>query len=344
MSVAAKKWARKHSPAKGAAHTVHVELAWAAKDDTGGGARLSYRDIAKATGLHRNTVLRALRWLETEDLIRRHPGGDHCERCAGAGRRAVYDIVMPAPEPTPEPPPAPTPAGQLSLLVGAAAWHPNTPVEVPSEVPSENGGWHTSGAVDGTPGVPQGTKGQPHDQHLDHDNREENGENPVLLDVKLSEPSHARAREAREAAAASKPKRKTIDPDAIPDGFPDPMLPVLEQVVSDLLVAAEHRGVPAPARAAVARVMMKPERARKPFAAASEAVSHWLVFGAGQRAQCRDIVARWRVWCDGEPDIAPLTNGNGHAPDPFRGRPRFSRNGHGATAREIYEYAQGLEG
>jgi hypothetical protein len=65
----------------------------------------------------------------------------------------------------------------------------------------------------------------------------------------------------------------------------------------------------------------------KPFAAVAEKVSHWLVYGNGQRAQCKDVVARWRDWCDSEPDHVPLdrpaiAGGNVH---PLRAASRFDR-------------------
>jgi hypothetical protein len=96
--------------------------------------------------------------------------------------------------------------------------------------------------------------------------------------------------------------RPTVDPDALPDDFPPGMLSVLEETMASLMRAAESRGAPMPARAAVARAMVK--RPRKPHAAVAERVEHWLLYGNGQRASCRDVVARWRDWCDQEADVA----------------------------------------
>lgn len=97
MSVAAQKLVRKHSPAKPASvKQVLGELAFAG-DDGGRGARLSHKQLVKATGLSRNTVQRALAKLEAEQLIVRHLGdATHCGSCRRAQRGVVvYDVVLP---------------------------------------------------------------------------------------------------------------------------------------------------------------------------------------------------------------------------------------------------------
>lgn len=95
VSVTAKKWVRKHSPARGSRRTVLLELAWDG-DDAGCGAHLSTAQLVKATGLSRSTVKRALADLEAEQLIVRHRGGrGHCDACAAARHGAhVFDVVI----------------------------------------------------------------------------------------------------------------------------------------------------------------------------------------------------------------------------------------------------------
>jgi hypothetical protein len=103
VSVAAKKWVRKHSPTdvfprrqRASRQAVLLELAWAA-DDTGHGARLSHAQIVRATELGERTVKRALADLEGAQLIVRHRGGrDHCDACARARRGVVvFDVAIP---------------------------------------------------------------------------------------------------------------------------------------------------------------------------------------------------------------------------------------------------------
>lgn len=95
MSVAAKKWVRKHSPTRGSRRTVLIELAWDA-DEEGRGAHLSTAQLADATGLSRSTIKRALAHLEAELLIVRHRGGkSHCRACGAARHGAhVFDVVV----------------------------------------------------------------------------------------------------------------------------------------------------------------------------------------------------------------------------------------------------------
>jgi DNA-binding Lrp family transcriptional regulator len=147
------------------------------------------------------------------------------------------------------------------------------------------------------------------------------------LEGKKEEPTASRAH--------AKPKP---DPNALPDGFPDSMLEPLESVMRSLTFVAESRGAPAPARASVARAMMKPERARKPFASVAEKVEHWSVYGKGQSVQCKDVVARWRDWCDNEPDHAPVTavagGANVHQFRPKRGGTPWSAADMIALTRE----------
>jgi hypothetical protein len=97
--------------------------------------------------------------------------------------------------------------------------------------------------------------------------------------------------------------RKTADPDELPADFPAHLLPALGEVYETLNGAASARGARPAARAAIARAMVK--RPLKPHAAVAERVAHWLLYGNGQRASCRDVVARWRDWCDGEADVQP---------------------------------------
>lgn len=95
MSVTAKKWVRKHSPARGSRRTVLLELAWAS-DEEGRGANLSSAQLADATGLSARTVKRALADLESGQLIERHHGTRaHCSACACARRGAhVFDVLI----------------------------------------------------------------------------------------------------------------------------------------------------------------------------------------------------------------------------------------------------------
>jgi DNA-binding Lrp family transcriptional regulator len=112
VSVAAKKWVRRHSPAKGSARTVLGELAWAG-DAHGRGARMSHGQLVKATGLSRATVQRSLGELERDDLIRRHRGCG-CDECGRAARGVVvFDVVMP------EQPELEQVPGQMTLLAGS---------------------------------------------------------------------------------------------------------------------------------------------------------------------------------------------------------------------------------
>jgi hypothetical protein len=156
VSVAVKKWVRRHPARTGPQQQVLEALAWAADDD-GRGARLSYRQLAAESSLHRNTVLRALRVLREDDRIRRHVGGrEHCEQCRRAGRGvAVYDVVIPAEQLVAD--------GQMNLLTGTSTgtsdWH--------TEVPAAEGLQHLSGASSGTSLVPLEEKRTVNHHHLE---------------------------------------------------------------------------------------------------------------------------------------------------------------------------------
>jgi hypothetical protein len=325
VSVAAKKWVRKHSRATGAAHAVLSELAWAADND-GHGARLSYRELAKATKLHRNTVLRALQSLEAGDMIRRHPpgtdGADHCEQCRRAGRRTVYDVVMPAQ-------PVPVADGQMSLLAGAAAWHQ----EVPSKVPSENGAWHTSGAVDGTPGVPQ-EEYEDVSLSLNQVERvEERKEEPPSLEADFQPVAQAQAR-GRARGAACKPvtyRGRTVAKRTVQ--FAERLLDVFNEATGGKSGSRTGDGrASQPLKQIVGALVERPDESDE-------------VWERGVRAMLADppdwVEDRVMVGHVFGPRAAEhtLARGRGDASPP-----RFHRNGHGPTARELYEYAQGLEG
>lgn len=154
------------------------------------------------------------------------------------------------------------------------------------------------------PGEPDGTGGR----SSRHEGGEAASPEPSLGTVQNHQP------------LASRTRARAADPNELPADFPASLRPALDEVHESLSRAASERGAPAPARAAIARAMVK--RPRKPHAAVAERVEHWLLYGNGQRAQCRDVVARWRDWCDGEPDVpeAPAVAASG--PNVVRMRPR----------------------
>jgi DNA-binding transcriptional ArsR family regulator len=99
-------------------------------------------------------------------------------------------------------------------------------------------------------------------------------------------------------------RAKRPDPDALPDDFPAHLLPTLDELHSWLGRIADARGAVRPARAAIARAMMtRQAKGAATMLRVAERLEHWLTFGNGQRASCRDVVARWRDWLDQEPDV-----------------------------------------
>jgi hypothetical protein len=139
-------------------------------------------------------------------------------------------------------------------------------------------------------GLPTEPSVEPSTTNLDHVGGARSGKRTSLIDAAAAEPARVEAR-----VRARRP-----DPNALPDGFPGHLLSALEVVHATLTETAEQRGAPLPARAAIARAMMR--RPRKPHGLVAERVEHWLLYGNGQRVQCRDVVARWRDWCDSEAD------------------------------------------
>jgi hypothetical protein len=113
---------------------------------------------------------------------------------------------------------------------------------------------------------------------------------------------------------ASEKKGKKPDPDSLPDGFPDELLPVLEAVYPVLCRVAEAKDAIAVSRHALAAAIAK--RPRKPHLRTAEALEHWSLFGLGQTRPQKDVVARFRDWLDREPDRA------GPAPTPAGMPPR----------------------
>lgn len=181
MSVEAKKWVLQHPARTSAQQAVLEALAWAS-EGRGAGARISYRDIANKTRLHRNTVLRALRDLELDDRIVRHrEHGEDCPRCSSARRKvAVYDVVIPAV-------PEEVAAGQMNLLATAskalAEASPTGTSKCQSGVPVETPDWHTPCATTGTPEVPQGSKGQEEEQQQRDAHANESTGHPLVEDT-----------------------------------------------------------------------------------------------------------------------------------------------------------------
>jgi hypothetical protein len=117
-----------------------------------------------------------------------------------------------------------------------------------------------------------------------------------------SQPRQQREQETTTENTAARTRAHEVPPD-----FPDHLRQPLAEVMAHLTFAAEARGAPAPSAGAVARAMVK--RPRKPHELVAERVAHWLVYGNGRRAQCRDLVARWRDWLDAEDDVQPVTSG-----------------------------------
>lgn len=96
------------------------------------------------------------------------------------------------------------------------------------------------------------------------------------------------------------PARQASNPDLPPDDFPSEWEQRLDETIDHLVFAASQRGAEPPSRGAVARAMLK--RPDKPWEQVAERVAHWLVYGNGRDANAVDVVARWRQWCDKEPN------------------------------------------
>jgi hypothetical protein len=108
----------------------------------------------------------------------------------------------------------------------------------------------------------------------------------------------------KEPSTTARARAKRPDPDALPADFPAHLLPTLDELHSWLGRIADARGAPRPARAAIARAMVvRQAKGAATMLRVAERLEHWLTFGNGQRASCRDVVARWRDWLDQEPDV-----------------------------------------
>lgn len=102
-------------------------------------------------------------------------------------------------------------------------------------------------------------------------------------------------------------KKQRVDHDALPDDFPEHLVPALDQVVPILERVAGAKGAIAVARAGVARTIAS--RPLKPHArAAADFETYWL-HGKGSARRMKDVVASYRNWLDNENDIAPAVAG-----------------------------------
>lgn len=108
-------------------------------------------------------------------------------------------------------------------------------------------------------------------------------------------------------------KPKPVDPDALPDGFPEQLVPVLDQTVHPTLIrVAAAKGALVVTRAAVARLLAT--YPRKPHDTLAADFEHYWLHGGGATNPVRDAVSTYRNRAVATPDRAgPLVAVGGGA-------------------------------
>jgi hypothetical protein len=92
---------------------------------------------------------------------------------------------------------------------------------------------------------------------------------------------------------------RRIDQTKVPDDFPAPLSSSLPAVLTRLHGIWDVRGGIEPQPRGVALAMLRNHRADHTTVA--RRLEHWLTAGNGQRAQCKDVTARFAKWLEDEP-------------------------------------------
>lgn len=154
----------------------------------------------------------------------------------------------------------------------------------------------------------------------------------------------SRERASARADAPARGNRARPEPPDFPESFPDQLRPVAVEACKVLAGTAELRGAKAVQLGAVARAVASyPDRDHR---AVAGDVEHWLLYGNGQRAVCKDVVARYRKFLETSEPVAKAATATGEYAAPRLngangGSARFTR---GAPARDFskYDRAAGL--
>lgn len=97
-------------------------------------------------------------------------------------------------------------------------------------------------------------------------------------------------------------KKKPAPADSLPKDFPPDLVATVDSVRPLLQSIADARDAKAVTRLALAKVIQQyPHHAHLKVA---QSLDHWLLHGGGEKKPCKDVVARYRFFLDGDKPVA----------------------------------------
>ena len=114
--------------------------------------------------------------------------------------------------------------------------------------------------------------------------------------------SHDVTNSTRQDKTEQNKKKKASPADSLPKDFPPDLVATVDSVRPLLQSIADARGAKTVTRLALAKVVQQyPHHAHLKVA---NKLDHWLLHGDGEKKPCKDVVARYRFFLDGDKPVA----------------------------------------